>query len=250
MRPAVECGWESAHGMAPGRPARLGPVTALPAAVLWDMDGTLVDTEPYWMAAETELVHSFGGTWTHDDALTLVGGELSWSAGQLQRRGVDLSIDEIVPALTARVQQQLAEIGVPWRPGAQELLRELREASVRTALVTMSYRRMAEQIASYIPFEPFDAIIAGDEVVNGKPHPEAYLTAAARLGVDAARCVAIEDSLTGLAAAVASGAMTIGVPHLVPLPESDEHTLWPTLAGRTVDDIRALASGRFRDAAR
>ncbi len=218
--------------------------SGLPAAVLWDMDGTLVDTEPYWMAAEKELVGSFGGTWTHDDGLLLVGQGLWTSAEILREHGVDLPADDIVHRLTDRVQEKLATEGVPWRPGARELLSELRERGVRTALVTMSVRRMAEQIVENIPFDAFDLIVSGDEVEQPKPHPEPYLRAAEQLGVDPRDAVAIEDSLVGLAAAVASGAAAIGVPHIVPLPTSDEHTLWDTLAGRTADDIAAVAAAR------
>ncbi|WP_022880702.1 HAD family hydrolase [Gryllotalpicola ginsengisoli] len=219
-------------------------MTSLPQAVLFDMDGTLVDTEPYWMRAESELVHAYGGTWTHDDGLSLVGNGLEVSAAVLQARGVDLDIPTVIDRLTDKVTEQLAEAGVPWRPGAQELLRSVREAGIKTALVTMSYRRMAEQIASYIPFDPFDAIVAGDMVEHPKPHPEAYLEAARRLGVDPTRSVAFEDSLGGLAAAVAAGTIAVGVPHLVPLPETGEHTLWPTLEGRSVADVRELAEAK------
>jgi HAD superfamily hydrolase (TIGR01509 family) len=208
------------------------------------MDGTLVDTEPYWMAAEVELVTSFGGVWTHDDGLALVGQGLWISAGILKSRGVDLAPDEIVAWLTDRVQHQLQEVGVPWRPGAKELLAELRERGIPTALVTMSVRRMAEQIVATIPFDAFDVVVSGDEVADPKPHPEAYLKAADLLGVDPRHCVAIEDSVAGLASAVASGATTIGVPHIIPLPETDEHVLWSTLAGRTVDDLVELATAR------
>jgi haloacid dehalogenase superfamily, subfamily IA, variant 3 with third motif having DD or ED len=205
------------------------------------MDGTLVDTEPYWMRAETELVSSFGGIWTHDDGLALVGSGLWASARVFQSRGVALSADAIVAHLTDRVQEQLDENGVPWRPGARELLLELREASVPTALVTMSVRRMAEQIAGQIPFRAFDVLVTGDEVENAKPHPDPYLTAARLLDVDPAACVAIEDSLNGLASAVAAGTVAIGVPHMVPLPTSDEHTVWPTLQGRSYADLIELA---------
>ena len=208
------------------------------------MDGTLVDTEPYWMAAETELVSSFGGTWTHDDGLLLVGLGLWNSAEILRSRGVAMTPDAIVQWLTTRVQEKLESEGVPWRPGAKELLRELRERDVRTVLVTMSVRRMAEQIVSHIPFDAFDAIVSGDEVTEPKPHPEPYLRAAELLGIDPAHAVAIEDSLVGLSSAVASGAATIGVPHIVPLPESELHTLWPTLEGRTVEDLSAVAARR------
>lgn len=216
----------------------------LPAAVLWDMDGTLVDTEPYWMAAEEELVSSFGGTWTHEKALQLVGQGLWTSAEILRDNGVEMEPDAIVSWLTDRVQQQLDTRGVPWRPGARELLSSLRESGVPTALVTMSVRRMAEQIVAHIPFDAFDLIVSGDEVDQPKPHPEAYLRAAEQLGVDPRDAVAIEDSVVGLTAAVASGAATIGVPHIVALPESGEHTLWTTLAGRTADDIAAVAAAR------
>ncbi len=196
------------------------------------------------MAAEVELVGSFGGVWTHDDGLALVGQGLWISAGILKSRGVDLEPDDIVSWLTDRVQQELDEVGVPWRPGAKELLADLRERGIPTALVTMSVRRMAEQIVAQIPFKAFDVVISGDEVTDPKPHPEAYLNAARLLGVDPRECVAIEDSVAGLASAVASGATTIGVPHVIPLPETDEHTLWSTLAGRTVDDIVELATAR------
>jgi HAD superfamily hydrolase (TIGR01509 family) len=218
------------------------PQRVLPAAVLFDMDGTLVDTEPYWMRAETELVQAWGGTWTHDDALTLVGNALEVSALVLKSRGVELEAGEIVDLLTDRVLEQLRD-AVPWRPGAPELLREVRDAGIPTALVTMSLRRMADAVAD-VAGAAFDVIVAGDQVEHGKPHPEAYLTAATRLGVDAGDCVAIEDSEVGVAAAVASGASTIAVPSHLELPASAAYTLWPTLEGRGVADLAALHARR------
>jgi HAD superfamily hydrolase (TIGR01509 family) len=218
--------------------------TPVPAAVLWDMDGTLVDTEPYWMAAETELVASYGGHWTHDDGLALVGSGLWRSASILQSRGVDMHVDDIVNWLTDRVQQQIDAKGAPWRPGALVLLAEIRDAGIPTALVTMSVRRMAEQIVAQVPFKAFDTIVSGDEVENAKPHPDAYLRAAEKLGVAPEQAIAIEDSLAGLASAVAAGTIAIGVPHIIPLPENDEHTLWPSLAGHSLADLVALATAR------
>ncbi|MDQ1560993.1 MAG: hypothetical protein QOE85_334, partial [Actinomycetota bacterium] len=107
------------------------------------MDGTIVDTEPYWMDAETELVHSYGGTWSHEEALTLVGQGLWHSARVLQSRGVALGEDEIIDVLTNIVLGRLRDGGLPWRPGARELLLELRAAGIPTALVTMSMRKLA-----------------------------------------------------------------------------------------------------------
>ncbi|MGN6206937.1 HAD family hydrolase [Humibacter sp.] len=218
--------------------------SAAPAAVLFDMDGTLVDTEPYWMQAETELVTEHGGTWTHDDALVLVGSGLWESAKVFQQHGVDLDADTIVAALTRRVQEQLESQGVPWRPGAKELLLDIRERGVKTALVTMSIRDMAEQIVAQIPFPAFDVLVTGDEVARPKPYADPYLDAARELGVLPQDCVAIEDSMNGLASAVAAGTIAIGVPHMIPLPASDEHTLWPTLEGVSFADLAELFEER------
>jgi HAD superfamily hydrolase (TIGR01509 family) len=204
------------------------------------MDGTLVDTEPYWMQAEDELVSAWGGQWSHEDALTLVGAGLWHSARVLQGRGVQLTEDEIVDHLTDRVLEQIETIGTPWRAGARELLAELRGAGVKTALVTMSVRRMAEHVAGQLGFNGFDTVVSGDDVTHAKPHPEPYLVAAERLGVDPADCIAIEDSAPGTASAVAAGAVVIAVPFVLPLPESDDYTLWESLAGRTIGDLRAL----------
>lgn len=227
---------------APSRLDLISVTTHSPAAVLWDMDGTLVDTEPYWMRAETELVESFGGSWSHEDGLQMVGNGLEVSALILQKAGVDLEVEVIIERLTARVQEMLASEGVPWRPGARELLAELRENQIPTALVTMSIFSMAQQVVDLIGFNAFDLIVAGDHVENPKPHPEPYLRAAALLEVPIERCVAFEDSVPGVASAAASGAFAIGVPHIISLPESPNYTLWPSLAGRTLADIASVMS--------
>jgi HAD superfamily hydrolase (TIGR01509 family) len=212
---------------------------ARPAAVLWDMDGTLVDTEPYWLTAETELVHAWGGDWSIEDGLSLVGSSLERSSLIIASRGVQLEPAEIIQVLTDRVIAQLAD-QVPWRPGARELLLALQGAGIPTALVTMSIRRMADYIAEAAGFPAFDVVIAGDEVSRGKPDPEPYLRAAQALGVDPTDCIAIEDSEFGVASAVASGATTVAVPLHVPLPHSPSYTRWESLDGRTLDDLVAL----------
>ncbi len=212
------------------------------------MDGTIVDTEPYWMVAEQELVGSFGGTWTHEDGLRLVGNGLPDSARILQAAGVDLPVDDIIGRLSDRVMEQIL-VEVPWRPGARELLRGIRDAGIPTALVTMSIGRMARQVAEAVPFDAFDRVVAGDDVTHSKPHPEAYLTAARLLDVDVRDCVAIEDSAPGVASAAASGATVIAVPHHVPLPADDAYVLWDTLAGRSLADVEAAHADRRASAA-
>jgi HAD superfamily hydrolase (TIGR01509 family) len=212
------------------------------------MDGTLVDTEPYWLEAEEELVGSFGGTWTREDGLTLVGSGLTDSAAILQGRGVAMTIDEIINWLTDRVMERVAQ-RVSWRPGALELLAQIRDAGIPTALVTMSLARMAEVIVALIPFPAFDFIVAGDQVEHNKPHPDPYLRAADLLGVDVTGAIAIEDSTTGLASAVASGAVSIGVPLHTPLGTGRGYEIWPTLAGKTVADLSALLGATRSSAA-
>ncbi|AZS43590.1 Phosphorylated carbohydrates phosphatase [Microbacterium oleivorans] len=220
-------------------------ISPLPAAVLWDMDGTLVDTEPYWMAAETPLVERFGGTWTHEDGLGMVGLGLEDAARILQGAGVRMEVDEIVAHLTAEVMRQLREDGVPFRPGAREMLRELRNAGVPTALVTMSMSRMAKIVTELIDFDAFDIVIGGDDVARPKPHPDPYLQACESLGVDPADTVAFEDSITGARSAIAAGTVTVGIPNMVSLDEVGAHVLWPTLEGRTVADVAdVLAQAR------
>ncbi|WP_350349912.1 HAD family phosphatase [Agromyces sp. G08B096] len=221
----------------------------LPAAVLWDMDGTIVDTEPYWMAAEVELFASYGIDWTHEESMQVVGMGL-WEAAELfRRRGVGMAADDIVAHLTEQVRRRLADDGVPWRPGARELLEALREGGVPTALVTMSIRSMAEDVVRAIPFDAFDVLVTGDEVDEPKPHPEPYLRAAELLGVDIADCVAIEDSPAGVTSASASGALALGVPNILDLRGVAYDVLWDTLDGRSPADLAALLADRRREAA-
>lgn len=208
----------------------------LPEAVIWDLDGTVIDSEEYWIIAETEIVERFGGVWTHEDGLAVVGNGLIDTAVIMRERGVDMPLDDIIHLMSSRVIEQI-NVAVPWRPGAPELMQSLHRAGVRQAIATMALTEMAHLIAESVPDVDFAAIVAGDQVTRSKPHPEAYLSAAERLGVDPRDCVAIEDSPLGVQAAAAAGAVTIGVPLLLDLSDSPAHVLWPTLAGRHADDI-------------
>ncbi|MBL0887854.1 HAD family phosphatase [Myceligenerans sp. I2] len=210
------------------------------------MDGTLVDTEPYWMAAEQELTSAHSVAWSHEDALGLVGQQLIVSAGVLQAAGVPMAPAEIVDWLIARVQERLAQ-EVPWRPGVLALLSDLTAAGVPCAIVTMSYRSLAEAVAAGAPEDTFATIVAGDEVSRGKPDPEPYLTAAERLGVAVTDCVAIEDSPVGITSALASGARTLGVEAVVPVEERPGLSRLRSLDGAGLDVIARLAAGELID---
>jgi HAD superfamily hydrolase (TIGR01509 family) len=228
------------------RPDGAPQVRSRPAlqGVLWDMDGTIVDTEPYWIRAEKALVEAHGGTWTHEQATLLVGQALEYSAGQLQLAGVDLGIREIIDHLTERVTADV-RAEVPWRPGARELLAALRADGVPCAMVTMSELSLASAVAGNLPEGTFAHLITGDRVSAGKPHPEAYqlgfdLLAADVPGLDKECVVAIEDSLPGVTSALAAGLVTLAVPHFVPLPADPRRTDWTTLEGRTPADLQGL----------
>lgn len=209
-------------------------------AVLFDMDGTIIDSEPYWMASEQALAAEHKGIWTAEDGLDIIGMSLDQSSQVFKERAnVPLEPSEIVNRLTNDVQSQLAK-EVPWRPGAKELLMDLRKHKVKTALVTMALHRMAKQVVDAIPFDAFDVIVAGDHVTRGKPHPEAYEKAAALLGFDPKNCIAFEDSSTGLASAEAAGTYAIGIPNIIEIPSKPGRILWPTLEGVTYKQLRKL----------
>jgi HAD superfamily hydrolase (TIGR01509 family) len=212
----------------------------LPAAVLWDMDGTLVDSEHYWLSSEKSLAAEHQEVWSAQDGLDLVGMSLYESSKIIKQKiGSDLEPEQIIQRLTDSVVAKLA-VSIPWRPGAQELLLELKKHKIKTALVTMSMSRMANQVVDQIPFQAFDVVVAGDDVVNGKPDPEAYLRAAELLGVNPADCITFEDSLTGLRSAEAAGTIAIGIPNIIPIPQKAGRIIWPTLEGVRVSDLRKL----------
>jgi HAD superfamily hydrolase (TIGR01509 family) len=224
-------------------------VSLLPAAVLWDMDGTLVDTEPYWITAEHGIVEEAGGVWNEEYAHQLVGNDLMVSAQFIRDNSpVELEPVEIIEELLARVIVQVRE-HVPWRPGARELLASLREAGVPSALVTMSWRSLADAVVAALPEGTFEVLITGDEVEHGKPHPEPYLAAARALGVEVADCVAIEDSPTGVRSAVTAGVPTLAVPHVVPVPLTVGAVQVPSLQGIEPRDLRALFDGARQSSA-
>ncbi len=211
------------------------------------MDGTLIDSEPYWMEAETRLAARFGVDWTHEDGLTLVGNPLDVSAAVLIARGVDLPADQVIDALVTEVAERAAA-AMPWQNDARDLLNEVVAAGIPCALVTMSIGALVDRFLEAVG-PVFSVVVTGDQVARGKPDPESYLRAAELLGVDAADCVAIEDSRAGIASAHASGAATVAVRRHTDLPDLEGLTRVTTLEGIGVEGLSRIVAER-REAAR
>lgn len=180
------------------------------AAVLIDMDGTLVDSEQAWEDAEAAVCRRFDVAWTPADARDCFGKPLTYTARSMIDRGVRLTVGQAIEAMTVLVAERHAH-DVPWLPGAPGLLAELAGAGVPCALVTMSPRVLADAVAAAAG-GAITAVVSGDDVRVGKPDPEPYLTAAQALGVEPSACVAIEDSVSGVTSALAAGAVVVSVP--------------------------------------
>ncbi len=215
-----------------------------PHAVLWDFDGTVADTEPLWIASQIEIMGSYGVTCTYDQIADLCGvseeDSLIWllDAYQAQRgEPFHMSGSELWAEIVAEVIRRLDEIPLPWRPGAQELLNELQDRAVPMALVSASPRLLIDTALAKMRPGVFDVVIAGDEMPRSKPAPDSYLLAAQRLGVCAADCIVMEDTISGTAAGRASGAVVIAVPCIQELDEYPGQLLTSTLDGLSVDEL-------------
>lgn len=187
----------------------------LPQALLIDMDGTLVDTEPYWEDAKIRLATSHGIPFTAEDAAPLVGRSMMVTVDALKAAGVPLSDEEVLAALVDEVAARVGE-GIPWIDGAPEFLQRMADADIPCALVTQAWEPVARQIVN-ASHGVLRELVSGGDVSHPKPHPEPYLLAAKRLGVDPTRCVAMEDSPAGVASAEAAGAQVIVMPGMHPV---------------------------------
>ena len=216
------------------------PADSWPRAVLWDLDGTLVETEPAWMEAEFAMAERYGGEWTDEDALRLVGHDLRESAVYIrQRMALDLTPEAIVEELLDGVIASLST-RVPWRSGALDLLGELAAYGVPCGLVTMSYARFVRPILDALPVGHFEVVVTGDRVSRGKPHPEPYLTALSALGLDPEDVVVLEDSETGTRAAEAAGCPVLVLPSAVRVEPGPRRTVVAGFEGLDLTTLRAL----------
>jgi HAD superfamily hydrolase (TIGR01509 family) len=203
---------------------------ALPAAaVLFDMDGLLVDSEPLWLEAETAVMARLGSTWTEEDQAQLVGGSLTRTIDVLLARAPRPVPRELVGEwLMSDITERVRRAGVPLRPGARELLADVTASGLPRALVTSSQRGFMQAVLASTGMT-FDVLVSGQDVAATKPDPEPCLLAAALIGVPPGECVALEDSPNGVASARAAGCRVIAVPSLLPIPPASGLLVVPTL---------------------
>lgn len=216
------------------------------AAVLWDLDGTLVDSEKVWQVTLDGTAEWLGGVVSVPTRLAMVGRDVDTSVGLLladvRSQGARPAVD--VPAVRAHLLARTLALfgnGLEWQPGARELLGAVRAAGLPAALVTSTVRMLADVALAATPgLAGFDAVVCGDEVSCVKPAAEPYRRAAELLGVDPVGCVAVEDSPTGVASAEAAGCCVLAVPSEVPIRPRPGRAVLPSLVGVTVADLAEL----------
>ena len=212
-------------------------------AVLFDMDGLLVDSEPLWLEVETAIMARLGSTWGPADQAQLIGGSLPRSTAYMQRRAArPVARDDIARWLTQGMAALIRERGVPLMPGAAELLAGIEAAGIPAALVTSAEPDIMAAALDSIGVR-FTATVCAADVTRKKPDPEPYLRAAALLGAEPGRCVALEDSPPGLAAAHAAGCAVIAVPSLPPPPGLARLTV-PSLRVIDVATLHEVVAGQ------
>jgi HAD superfamily hydrolase (TIGR01509 family) len=230
----------SQSGQVPEPPTAAGhPTPDRLAAVTFDMDGLLVDSEPLWFLAESAVMARLGADWGPTDQHALVGGSLGSTVEYLIAKAAK-------PADPAAVGRWLIETMVDLvstrplivLPGAADLVGEVQAAGLPHALVTSSVPAVADAVLGRLDVR-FDVVITAADVTHTKPDPEGYLLAAAKLGVDPRRCIALEDSPNGVAAAEAAGFRAVAVPSVVPVPGRPGRVVLATLAGVTLAELGA-----------
>jgi HAD superfamily hydrolase (TIGR01509 family) len=207
------------------------------SAILFDMDGTLIDSEPLWLKAEIEVMAEVGCHWDEQDQINCLGGPAERTERYMQERSQNIKpygyfINRLHEVMRARITNELDLI-----PNALTLLKECKDAGIKTALVTASSRDLMTIVLKRFPPGTFDVVVSGDDVEKSKPDPAPYLLAAKQLSVDILKCLVLEDSLTGVQSGLSSGAKVIGIPHLVQMSEHPNLRVISSLDEITLSDI-------------
>lgn len=210
-------------------------------AVLWDMDGTLVRTEELWLLSEERTMADFGSHWDAQDQAVAVGGPLDRVITYMARR-VERPEAEVADRIIAEIEDLMRTSHIAWMPGARELHDELAAAGIPQALVSNSWRKLVDAALTDLD-TAFGVVIAGDEVTHAKPDPEPFALACARLGASPRNSVVLEDSPTGVAAGLAAGCHVVAIPHIGGIDPAPRLTVLDTLAGVTVAQLDAIATG-------
>jgi HAD superfamily hydrolase (TIGR01509 family) len=211
-------------------------------AVLFDMDGLLVDTEPLWFETEADVMARLGAPWTEQDQEQLLGGSMDNTVGYLLARATRPAPPaDVARWMTEGMLRRAAEGRVVVRPGARALLDEVARAGLPFALVTGSQRPFTEAVLASTGFR-FPVTVTGDDVTRTKPDPEPYLLAAKLLDADPGQCVALEDSPNGVASATTAGCLVVAVPTLLPVPPAPRRLVVQSLTDVSLATLRALAA--------
>ena len=209
-------------------------------AILWDMDGTLINSEPLWIEAEQELMATFNTSWDETDQIACLGGPMPRVAAYMaDKTNQQETEDYFATNLITRMEIKLAA-GVAYTDGAKALFDGCFAANIPMALVTASSRSLVNAAMTSIGFERFATTISCDDVSESKPSPEGYCMAAEFLGVDIRECLILEDSFVGITAAIASGAAVIGLSHLRELPSSPRLHVLPSLRDINVKNLQDI----------
>lgn len=209
-------------------------------AVLFDMDGTLINSEPYWLIAERELMLRYGHVWTDEDQAYCIGGPLPKVGAYMSNlaggaEDAQFFEEELIRLVGAQFLQ-----GLEFMPGAKELVENLASHSVPMALVSASPRLLVDAALELLPEGTFMTSVSSQDVKVSKPDPESYLLAAARLGIDITKSLVLEDSKTGITSGLASGAVVIGIPHIITYPPSPRLHIRRDLVGLGLQDLEQI----------
>jgi len=207
------------------------------SAILFDMDGTLIDSEPLWLEAEIEIMEELGCDWDQQDQINCLGGPIDKTENYMQDRSNNIKPFGYFTKKLDDVMEQKLSTKLDLIPNALEIIDECKRSELKIALVTASSGRLMRAVLKRFPVGIFDTTVSYDDVKRSKPDPEPYLLASKTLGVNITNCVVLEDSLTGVQSGLSAGAQVIGIPHLVKMPSNPNLRVVESLSEINMDRL-------------